>query len=296
MEKSPTDGCHAGFETTWMWVAKCDAGGRETTVCGTMSDNAHESATCANGAVTNTASIRTTQTASSAGRYTPPPSVDTAVYSVFTSTYTTAMTAKAQSTTLTTTFESTFTSAIGKAVVTGTATSAASTSTASESPIVAVGDQPKKGAVTLSTGVLVAIVVGPLLAIGISIAIFLFLRKKRSNRQGESIRLNSAGNYPPPNGPVGADQVHPYEVDVNEASGPKREFYGYKAPKVETYEIDDRTAAMRGEKVAREKLAVATELGVHGHEAILSPAPTYHEAMMPVELDGTSSVRAPSRG
>jgi len=227
--------------------------------------------------------------------------VDPSLYSVFTSTYTTQLTATVQTTTLTSTFQSTFTSAIGKAAVSATSSVSSSGSVASaETTTTAAGSKSKaQKAVTLSTGILVVIIVGPLLAIALSLGIFLVLRRKRTARQGDSIRLNSAGNHPPPNGPVGADQVHPYEVDVNEVSGPRKEFYAYKSPKIDSHEIDDRTATLRGEKAQQgfgEKMPQATELGVQDHERVWSPAPTYREFAMPVELDGTSSVDLPRRG
>jgi hypothetical protein len=262
-----------------------------------MSDGLPATPTCASGAATNTGTLRLTRTSSSAVRYTAPPSVDPSLYSVFTSTYTTAITAVNQRTTLTSTFQSTFTSAIGKAVVSATASEASTTASSgsTSSGAVAAASGGVKDGITLTTGVLVAIIAGPLLAIAIGVAVFLYLRKRRSTQKGESIRLDD--NYPPPNGPVGADQIHPYEVDVNEvtSSGLKREYSGYRGPKVDTYEIDDRNVTLRSDKLASEKLAVATELGVRDQEVIRSPAPTYHEALMPVELDDTS-VRGRSRG
>jgi len=273
-----------GFETTWVWAQECDApGGSKSFACGVIDDDGtHESPTCSANAVSNTAVFVTTSSSSIATRYTPPPSVDPNVYSVFTSSYTTIITADAQTTTLTSTFASTFTSKIGESVATATNGAAPITSSG--------GSSAPKGAVTLSTGALIAIVVGPILVIAIGLGIFFFLRKRRSSRKDDAIRLDSATNYPPPNGPVGADQVHPYEVPSNEVSAlPKK--YTYTAPKVETYEIDDRTAMLR-----EKKSASTMEMSTENHEGLRSPAPTYSEALMPVELDATPTMRAPNRG
>lgn len=82
--------------------------------------------------------------------------------------------------------------------------------------------------------------------------------------------------------------MYPYEVPENEVSAlPKK--YTHVAPKVDTYEIDDRNAMMRGEKVG---------LGMEERreEELRSPAPTYSEALMPVELDATPSLRGANRG
>jgi hypothetical protein len=80
---------------------------------------------------------------------------------------------------------------------------------------------------------------------------------------------------------VGRDQVYPYEVPENEVAAlPKK--YNYVAPKIDTYEIDDQNAHMRGEKVGMEE---------RREEELRSPAPTYTEALMPVELDATPSLR-----
>ncbi len=129
---------------------------------------------------------------------------------MYTSTYTAILTADAQTTTLTSIFQSTFTSTIGSAAAVISGAKPSSTG---------VSSQPlSRGHVRLPTGVLVGIVVAAIIiASGTSVGI-LFLLRRRSTKKLEAIRLNSA-TYPPPNGPVGADQVYPYEVDVNEISG-----------------------------------------------------------------------------
>jgi hypothetical protein len=139
--------------------------------------------------------------------------------------------------------------------------------------------------VTLTSGALIAVVVGPLVALAIGLGVFFYLRKRKSKKE-QAIRLNSAtgqGPYPPPppNGPVGADQVHPYEVDNTESPGAYQNKYTYHAPKVDTYEIDDRASAVRTEK--------RWNNGDGQLESPISPmkspAPAYQEAFIPVELD-----------
>jgi hypothetical protein len=61
--------------------------------------------------------------------------------------------------------------------------------------------------------------------------------------------------------------------------------YTYVSPKVDTYEMDDRGAMLRGEKVASGEMRNGDE------ETLRTPAPTYSEALMPVELDATPSLR-----
>ncbi|KAH6720726.1 hypothetical protein BKA61DRAFT_652112 [Leptodontidium sp. MPI-SDFR-AT-0119] len=289
------DICVTGFETTWQWAVQCE--GSSDILCGTYNDSIHELPTCSASAATVTTGFQTTTPTTTAGRYTPPPSLDTSRFTVITSSYTTVMTATAQTTTLTSTFESTTTSTIGQS-----ATQSAGTTGGSGSGVAAgessspTGTSPaqstssaKAGAVTLTTGVLAAVIAGPILVIAMCIGIFLFIRKRKSTKKNEdALRLDSA-NYPPPNGPVGADQVHPYEVDVNEASGPPRQQYGYYGPKVDTYEVDAQSA------IGREKTPAVTgvaQMGRPYQEDLRSPAPTYSEALMPVEMDATPSLRS----
>ena len=109
-----------GFDGTWTWTLECDASGSSSYACGPVSEESpsvfyHSVPTCDSGAVSNTAAFQTAPSTTSDGRYTPPPSLDTSIYSVYTSTYTTILAAYAQSTTLTSTFQSTFTSTIGSA-------------------------------------------------------------------------------------------------------------------------------------------------------------------------------------
>ena len=86
---------------------------------------------------------------------------------------------------------------------------------------------------------------------------------------------------------MGRDQVYPYEVPENEVSALPTK-YTYAAPKVDTYEIDDLNAVMR-----REKVGMGME--ERREEELRSPAPTYSEALMPVELDATPSLRGTNR-
>ncbi len=72
------------------------------------------------------------------------------------------------------------------------------------------------------------------------------------------------------------------------AALPKK--YTYMAPKVDTYEIDDPSAALRGEKTA----VGGTRNG--DEEQLRTPAPTYSEALMPVEMDATPSLPGSNRG
>ncbi|KAE9366561.1 hypothetical protein N431DRAFT_548403 [Stipitochalara longipes BDJ] len=285
------DICVTGFETTWNWAIQCDgAGGSESWACGTVdSDGSHESPmetpiTCpANKAAQTAASaFVTTQSTTSAGRYTPPPTVDTKVFSVFTSQYTNTLTANDMSTTITTTYASTFTSKIGAAAATTTGTSVpiaiASSSSSSDS----------KGAVTLSIGALVGIIVVVIALLTLGLGTAVIIRNKRLKKKEEAIRLNSAVSQPPPNGPVGRDQVYPYEVPANEVQDIEKlkRTYGYVGPKVDTYEIDDHGVYGRGEKMA----------AMRGEEGELrSPAPEYSAAVMPIELDASPSIHHTSR-
>ncbi|KAE8447071.1 hypothetical protein EG329_011206 [Mollisiaceae sp. DMI_Dod_QoI] len=277
----------AGFETTWQWVGECISGSDTSTVCGSISETAHVTPTCKGNAVLNTAYVTTTST-SSAHIYSPPSSINTALFSVETATYTTIITANAQETTFTSTFLSTTTHALSQ---TGTGSAAATTQTSASASAGSASSAKvagKKG-VTLSVGVLVGIGIGLVSAIAIGLGIFFCLRKKRGFKKSEAIKLDST-NYPPPNGPVGADQTHPYEAPVNEITAPPRK-YAYTSPKLDTYEIDDRTAVLR-----EKRSNGAMEMHADEYGGLRSPAPAYHEAIMPVELDGTSSIRAVSRG
>jgi len=281
-----------------MYLAECQKGPSEavTTVCGKISDGIHATATCPGTQVTITTGILTTTTTTSAKRYTPPPSVDTAMYSVYTSTYTIAITATEQSTTQMSTFMSTFTILLNEAVATGTSIGI-STGTSTITPVessptfVPVANKPKQ-TVTIGTGTLIAIVVGPIFAMALLLPIIFYIRKKRTPRQHEPIRLNSAVSQPPSNGPVGSDQVYPYEMELNEVANTRKEAYVYKQPKVDTYEIDDRSATLRGEKRGWEKAPGTMEIGGEERRSpmspvspLRSPAPTYAQAMMPVELE-----------
>ena len=289
-----------GFETTWQWAIECE--GSSDILCGTYEDAYHAFPTCSASAATVTTAFQTTRSTTTAGRYTPPPSLDTSRFTVITSSYTTIITATAQSTTRTSTFESTTTSAIAQQVTESARSSGKAASGKAASGTVAgassAGTSPPKstssakaGAVTLTTGVLVAIIVGPILAIAICIGVFLFIRKRRAAKKNEALRLNSA-NYPPSNGPVGADQVYPYEVDVNQASGPPHHQFGYYGPKIDTYEVDAHST-MRKEKTP--VMSGVAEMGRPYQEDLRSPAPTYTEALMPVEMDATPSLRSQTR-
>ncbi|KAH7379749.1 hypothetical protein BKA64DRAFT_234883 [Cadophora sp. MPI-SDFR-AT-0126] len=289
------DICVTGFETTWQWAIECE--GSSDILCGTFDNAYHETPTCSASAATVTTGFQTTRSTTSAGRYTPPPSLDTSRFTVITSSYTTIMTATAQTTTLTSTFESTTTSAIAQSVTEpaettvkgGSGTAAGASSTGTSPP--KSSSSAQAGAVTLTTGVLVAIIVGPILAIAICIGLFIFIRKRKAAKKNEAFRLNSA-NYPPPNGPVGADQVYPYEVDVNQATGPPRQQFGYYGPKVDTHEIDAQSTVRKEKTPAVSGVA---EMGKPYHEDLRSPAPTYTEALMPVEMDATPSLRGQKR-
>ncbi len=240
----------------------------------------HSDPTCAANAVSNTALFQTTTSTTSYGRYTPPPSLDPSIYSVYTNTYTTVLTANAQTTTLTSTFQSTFTSTIGNAaaVTSGTTSSA----TGISSPI------RSSGHIILPTGVLVGIIVGAVVfAISISVGIFFLLRRRSTKREQEVIRLDSPA-YPPPNRPVGANQIYPYEVDVNEVPRHPQK-YNYTSPKIGTHEMNNPAAMLRGEKNGVHQMM--TEDHDEVRSPLRSPAPAYVETLRPFELDGTSSLR-----
>lgn len=63
----------------------------------------------------------------------------------------------------------------------------------------------------------------------------------------------------------------------------------YAAPKNDAYEIGDRTSIMR-----EKKAATAMEMGTDDYESLRSPAPTYTEAPIPVEMDATPVYRSPN--
>ena len=128
------------------------------------------------------------------------------------------------------------------------------------------------------------IIAAPILVIALALLIFFYLRKR--SKKANAIKIP---DYPPANGPVGADQVHPYEVDVNEATSipPQPQKYTYSNPVVQTQEV----ASPYGNK--EEKLGQAVEMGdFHGpvNAGPRSPAPAYSQNPMAVELDGNSSM------
>ena len=287
-----------GFETTWNWAIKCDgAGGAETWACGIIDDYGHESPTsitCPANKAAQTAGSNfvTTRSTTSAARYTPPPTVDPKVYSVFTSSYTATLSASQESTTRTTTYASTFTSKIS---------AAAATTTGSGVPIPLASNSTSsnmKSAVTLSIGALVGIIITVIALLTIGLITAVILRNKRLKKKEDPIRLDTA-SPPPPNGPVGRDQIYPYEAPANEVGDVEKlkRQHGYVGPKVDTYEIDDHSVHGRGEKSAAMgmgagRMGVAEMRGDYG-EPLRSPAPEYSVAVMPVELDASP---APSRG
>jgi hypothetical protein len=269
-------------------VVQCDENGSSKYACGDNdADGLHDTATCDGSASPNTASYLTVFPSTSASRYVSPSPVNTALYSVFTESYTTVISADVQETTFTTTYESTITSTLSRA--TSTSDSAGATNAASKNA------PTEKDKVTLTTGVLVAIIAGPIAAIAIGVGLFIWLRKRSSGKRN-AIKLSDQAPYPPPNGPVGADQVHPYEVDVNEATGYPRnpQKYTYVAPVQQDNEIN----AVNGAYAAgqEKKWGEAVEMGGYEYGGLSSPgprspAPAYSQAAIAVELDGTSSMR-----
>ncbi|KAL2061258.1 hypothetical protein VTL71DRAFT_7531 [Oculimacula yallundae] len=290
------DLCVSGFETTWQWAIKCE--GSSDTVCGSFENQAHSTPTCSASQSAITTGFLTKSPTTSAARFTAPPSLDLSRFSVITSSYTTIISAFAQTTTVTSTFASTFTSSISQTSKASTTSESLSSGTAAVAADASTGTSStppspsnKAGAVTLTTGVLVAVIAGPILAIALCIGVFLLIRRRKSAKKNEAIRLNSA-NYPPPNGPTGADQVHPYEVDVNQASGPPKQQYGYFGPKVDTYEVDAQSTMMKEKTPA---VGAVSEVGRTYQDDTRSPAPTYTEALLPVEMDATPSLRSQRR-
>jgi hypothetical protein len=139
-------------------------------------------------------------------------------------------------------------------------------------------------------GAIVAIVVGPTLAVFIGLGIFLFIKRKSRNKA--TIRLNSSP-HPPPNGPVGADQVNPYEMDVYEVTNAQRKKYEYSSPRVDAYEVGEDQSGFKEEKAWGRPGAM--EMDADEVRSLRSPAPTYTEALILVELDATPSLRGPNR-
>lgn len=129
------------------------------------------------------------------------------------------------------------------------------------------------------------------------------LIRKKSKKDKNAIELLSAGNdnlaadTPPSNGPVGAAQVFPYEVDANESKDAKANQYVYRGPKVDTYEVSGTHGLTRDEKTWREQGPTVNEMGLDEAEvrSPRSPAPMYSENIMPVELDGTSASKSIQR-
>ncbi|CZT04504.1 uncharacterized protein RAG0_10932 [Rhynchosporium agropyri] len=127
--------------------------------------------------------------------------------------YTPVISAFAQSTTITSTFAKSFNSSIiqttKRSVAIETSTSVTEVG-APRCPTEILSAEPspsnKASTVTLTTGVLVVIIVGPFILIAICIGVFLFIRKRDSVKNNEATSLNSA-NYTPPNGPTRADQT-----------------------------------------------------------------------------------------
>lgn len=193
------------------------------------------------------------------------------------------MSAAAQTTTLTSVFESTLTSTLSGA----TSTAARPTSAAAASSTNTPASGTKR--VVLTMGVIVAIIVGPTLALAIGLATFFFMRR-RSRK--DAVRLNSP-SYPPPNGPVGADQVTPYELDLYEATNAQQKKYEYSNPRADAYEVAGEQNGFKEEKTWGRQGAM--EMGGDELRSPRSPAPRYSEAVVPIELDGTSSFRVPNQ-
>ncbi|KAH8590949.1 hypothetical protein B0O99DRAFT_280149 [Bisporella sp. PMI_857] len=288
------DVCVSGYEDTWTWVAECNENGVDSYVCGGTADGEHQTANCTGNSVPKTISYRTTTTSSSATRYVSPSPIDTSLYSLFTETYTNTLTATVQTTTKTTTWESTKTSTLLQASAIASSTDAFG-SIVFSSPTRTSSAVPKNNKVTLSTGVLIGVIAGPLLVVvAICVGIFFCLRKRSQRKMKAGVKIP---DYPPPNGPVGADQVHPYEVDVNEVTHPPppnshpKQYYAY-VPPVQEVASPDMT---RDEKAP----GWAVEMGAYEYRgpvspispASRSPAPAYVPIHHAVELDSTPSMR-----
>lgn len=279
-----------GFENTWMWAEECKSGNQITWSCGNLTGSANNYALpCPSNEVAFTDWVTTVST-TSVGRYTPPPSVNTKLFTVITSSYTVTMTADSETATLTTTFESTFTSAFSPTTSGSTAAATAATAT-SNSPSTSNSPTQNTKKSGLGLGAIIAIIAIPVVLIAIGLGLFFFFRAKRSKGE-DPIRLNSAvpPPPPPPNGPVGDDQVYPYEAAGNEINRPQHNYYG---PKVDTYEIDDRNAVLRGEKSPAVYGGNGYQNGGGQQRAELnSPAPAYsYGGPFAVEMDATPVVR-----
>jgi hypothetical protein len=137
--------------------------------------------------------------------------------------------------------------------------------------------------------------VGPIAAIAIGLGLFFWLRKRSSGKRN-AIKLLDQAPYPPPNGPVGKDQVHPYEVDVNEVTDQPQspQTYTYVPPPQQNTEMNGAYGPSQ-----EKKWDEAVEMGGYEHGGLnspspRSPAPAYTQAPnwpIAVELDGTSSMR-----
>jgi hypothetical protein len=173
--------------------------------------------------------------------------------------------------------------------------------------------------------VLAGAIAGPVVGLALIAGLIFYLRKKRAAKKNNTegaTRLHSsagggAGNAPPPptNGPVGSEQVVPYEVPANEAAYGQDRKYIYTGQTADgkvngAYEM----GAVGGEKAggyygggggvnqnvqevpANEHQHHPTQyanagVGNNGVPSpIRSPAPVYSEAngpaVLPVELDG----------
>jgi len=158
-------------------------------------------------------------------RYTSPPPLDTSKYTVYTETYTAGVSAWIQTTTYTTTWESTITSELSistattRSVITSQQVSGTGTANIADFTSLTVGTgQNNKGGITLSPGVLAAVIAGPIVGLGILAYLLFYFRARRKLKRGDagdSQRLDSSAG--PENGATGAAQVNPYEVPATEA-------------------------------------------------------------------------------
>ncbi|KAG0647900.1 hypothetical protein D0Z07_5666 [Hyphodiscus hymeniophilus] len=271
--------CVTGYETTWNWAIECETSGSSSWACGNVTDNEHDTATCPGSAKTESILIQSTTTTSSGGRYTSPPPIDTALYSLYTDTYSITLSAAAQSTTFISAFESTLTSTLSHSTPTAGPTNAVASSTTT--PV----SSTKR--VMLTTGVIVAIIVGPTLALALGVGLFFFMRKR--SQRGVT-RVNSLP-HPPPNGPVGADQVNPYELPNLERKN--REYSSTRVEPLGVHEVGGDQKGSQEEKLWGWQTA---EMGGDDLRSPRSPAHRYSDAMAPVEMDGNSSFRDSNHG
>jgi hypothetical protein len=117
------------------------------------------------------------------------------------------------------------------------------------------------------------------------------MRRRTKNKAADKI---SETSYTPPNGPVGADQVNPYEMNASHSANQplmKEQYSSFNANSrpVGVHEVDEvQNEKMWGRPAAME---------VSGQElrSPRSPAPAYEESVMPVEMDGASNARVGSR-